>query len=340
MISQAHMISFARESLGLSESIKVDFAPLSKRGSGRTFFRLKWDTQDSVILIHYDPERIENAYYADIAVFLSEWLIPVPHIISHDFEKCLILMEDMGNVDLWSYRKKDWETKRTLYQKTLVAAHRLHGIKHEDLSLSGIRLMEGFNAALYRWEREYFLDHFVKGICGIDIEPKMATALENELSRLARRLIKTPPCLIHRDLQSQNVMIMNGEPFFIDFQGMRIGCAFYDLASLINDPYVDFSDEEVEELLLFYYVLSGGALDWDTFSNCFWEASVQRLMQALGAYGFLGVKKGLKSFLEHIPCGLKNLLRALSYVQNLQTLGQLLLECKDRSKKDFRQIQP
>lgn len=332
MISRAYMLSFARESLGLSGSIKVDIAPLTKRGSGRTFFRLRWNTQDSAILIHYDPERIENAYYADIAVFLSERFIPVPHIIRHDFEKCLILMEDMGNIDLWSYRKKDWKTRRTLYQKTLAAAYRLHGIQLEDSSRSDIRLMEGFNASLYRWEREYFLDHFVKGICDIDIEPKTATALENELSELARRLMETPPCLIHRDLQSQNVMIMNGEPFFIDFQGMRTGCAFYDLASLINDPYVDFSDEEVKELLSFYYVLSGGALDWDTFSICFWEASVQRLMQALGAYGFLGVKKGLKSFLEHIPGGQKNLLRALSYVQNLPTLSQLLLECKDRSK--------
>jgi hypothetical protein len=331
MISQDSLISFALESLGLPDSTEADIAPLSKRGSGRTFFRFRWSPQDSAIIIHYDPERIENTYYADIAVFLTERLIPVPRIIRHDPSKCIILMEDMGNIDLWSYRQKDWEIKRTLYQKTLVAAYRLHNIQ-EDLSCSDIRLMEGFNAALYEWEHKYFLEHFVKGICNIDIEPKMMAAIKNELHQLVKRLMKAPPCLVHRDLQSQNVMIMDEKPFFIDFQGMRTGCAFYDLASLINDPYVYFSDEEIEELFSFYYVLSGAALDWDAFRCFFWEASIQRLMQALGAYGFLSLKLGLVEFLRHIPGGQDNIIRASTYVQNIPMLSQLLLECKGKTE--------
>ena len=67
--------------------------------------------------------------------------------------------------------------------------------------------------------------------------------LETELSALGERLSGTGRCLVHRDLQSQNVMIRDGEPFLIDFQGMRFGSPFYDLGSLLCDPYVDFSDE-------------------------------------------------------------------------------------------------
>ncbi len=125
--------------------------------------------------------------------------------------------------------------------------------------------------------------------------------------------------LIHRDLQSQNVMIRNGEPFLIDFQGMRFGSPFYDLGSLLCDPYVNFPNGERDELLFFYYGLSKWNLDWTTFQNTFWEASAQRLMQALGAYGFLGQKKGLKAYLEHIPAGLHNLHLAASQVSSLPT---------------------
>jgi hypothetical protein len=123
-------------------------------------------------------------------------------------------------------------------------------------------------------------------------------------------------------------MIHDGEPFLIDFQGMRFGNPFYDLGSLLCDPYVNFSVRERDELLSFYYRLSTWDLDWATFQNTFWEASAQRLMQALGAYGFLGLKKGLKAFLEHTPAGLQNLHRAVGQVASLPHLRELTLACQ------------
>jgi hypothetical protein len=73
--------------------------------------------------------------------------------------------------------------------------------------------MEGFGPDLYRWERDYFRNHFVSDVCGIKLEPSFEKELETELSNLAKRLSGTMRSLIHRDLQSQNVMIRNGEPF-------------------------------------------------------------------------------------------------------------------------------
>jgi len=89
----------------------------------------------------------------------------------------------------------------------------------------------------------------------------------------------------------------------IDFQGMRWGSPFYDLGSLLYDPYVFFTAEERLELLSYYYVLSNRALDWKGFRKAFYEASAQRLMQALGAYGFLGMKRGLSDFLGYSSPG-------------------------------------
>jgi len=187
--------------------------------------------------------------------------------------------------------------------------------------------MEGFDLDLYRWERNYFKDYFIRDFCKIDLKPSFNHELESELSRLAKRLDGSKRCLIHRDFQSQNVMIHNGEPFLIDFQGMRFGSPFYDLGSLLYDPYVKFSDRERDKLLSFYYKLAQWNLDWVPFQQTFREASAQRLMQALGAYGYLGVQKGLQAFLEHIPGGLKNLYLATSQVGSLPKLQELSMIC-------------
>jgi aminoglycoside/choline kinase family phosphotransferase len=328
MKQREDLITFAREALGLSESVSMELSPFKGRGSDRSFFRLKWNRNDSAILIHYDPRRVENTYYADIATFLREIDVPAPRMIRHDPADCLIVMEDLGDTDLWSFREAARETRRAFYQKTLTIVHRLHSFPGGEFPSSRLRVMEGFGPDLYRWERNYFRDHFVKDVCGIDLAPPFERDLEAELSSLAERIAETRRSLVHRDLQSQNVMIRDGTPFLIDFQGTRLGSPFYDLGSLLCDPYVNFSNNERGELLSFYCGLSKLDLDWDTFQNMFWEASAQRLMQALGAYGFLGLTKGHTSFLEHIPAGLRNLERAATQVASLPRLQELTLRCQ------------
>jgi N-acetylmuramate 1-kinase len=322
------LICFARKALGLSASLSIELSSFEGRGSDRTFFRLKWNPNDSAILVHYDPQRIENTYYAGIAAFLSDIHVPVPHLISSDPVRCLILMEDLGDRDLWSLRNASRETRRTPYQKTLALMHRLHSFPEKKFPSSRVRLMESFGPDLYRWERNYFRDHFVRSVCGIELTPSFEDELETELSKLAGRLDGGTRCLVHRDFQCQNVMLRDEEPFLIDFQGMRFGNPYYDLGSFLCDPYVILSDSEQEELLSFYYGLSKWDRDWATFLNHFREASAQRLMQALGAYGFLGLKKGLKSFLNHIPAGLHQLQCVAGDVAFLPRLLELSVACR------------
>ncbi len=328
MKTPEEMLPFCRESLGLPDSAPVEYFPLEGRGSDRAFFRITWKPRESAILVHYDPKRMENTYYAALADLLRENNIPVPRVIRHAPSECLMLMEDLGNTDLWSIRKNPWENRRLFYQKTLSIVHRFHSLSEKGPSWRGIKLMEGFGPDLYRWERDYFRENFVRNVCRVKLEGTFEKELESELSALAERLSGLMRCLIHRDLQSQNVMLRNGEPVLIDFQGMRSGTPFYDLGSLLCDPYVDFSGGEREELLSFYYLFLKDKLDQDTFRNHFWEASAQRLMQALGAYGFLGLRKGLKKFLAHIPAALGNLHRAASETASLPRLLSLCIACQ------------
>jgi N-acetylmuramate 1-kinase len=313
--------------LGISESVPMDLIPLEGRGSDRSFFRLKWHCDHSAILVQYDPKRIENTYYAHIAEFLMSIHVPVPRLIRHDPSSCLILMEDLGGSDLWLLRKCHWALRGSLYRQTLEVVHRLHSYPQKEFQSRNIMLMENFGLELYRWEREYFIENFVGVLRGIELEQNFRWELEEELAGLADRLTQGPCCLVHRDLQSQNVMIRHGQLFLIDFQGMRFGNPFYDLGSLLLDPYVCFTPGEREDLLGYYYRLLPWGLDWAAFQDAFWEASVQRLMQALGAYGFLGVKKGLKSFLSHVPAGLHHLKSAAEHAPKLRRLRELLYRC-------------
>ena len=328
MTSQKKMLEFARDALGLAQVVNIKLTPLSGRGSDRAFFRLTWGSTNSAILIRYDPKRTENAYYADIATFLRDINVPVPTLIRHNSDQCFMLMEDLGNVDLWALRNESWDIRQDLYKKTLFIIHGLHSFPIEDFASAQVNLMEPFGPELYKWERDYFRDNFVGEVCKIKLEPAMARKLEIELQSLAEHIHAVSQSLVHRDFQSQNVMIRDGEPYLIDFQGMRIGSPFYDIGSLMCDPYVKFSEEEIDELLAFYYRLSKRDITWQEFQQVFWEASAQRLMQALGAYGFLGLKKGLSAFLDHIPAGLANLRRAVSHVPVLPHLRELLEQCQ------------
>ena len=332
MAKHDEMAAFARESLGLPEGIEIDLSPLGKRGSDRTYFRLRWDEGRTAILVAYDPARTENQYFADIAAFLSRIGVPVPQVFRHDPAACLMVMEDLGSIDLESYKGAPWEERAPLYQKTLVAVHRLHTVPADEFPSSRVRLMDPFGPDLYRWERDYFRENFVEELCGLAIDPSSGEDLEKELASLAGRIDASRPGLVHRDLQSQNVMVRDGEPFLIDFQGMRFGSFFYDLGSLLCDPYVEFPEGAEEELLSFYYDLSNRQEDWAEFRKLFWEASVQRLMQALGAYGFLSLKRGLKGYLDHVPAAVRKLGDAAARAATLPLLSDLVGKCEKASR--------
>jgi N-acetylmuramate 1-kinase len=327
VISREEMLRFAGESLGLAGTVHLEITALGGRGSDRVFYRVRWGEGNSAILVNYDPVRIENSYYADIALFLNDAGIPVPGLMGHDPLKCLVVMEDLGDQDLWSLRDAPWKIRGEAYRTTLSAVARLHAIPERGFPSGRIRLMEPFGPDLYRWEQDYFFTHFVRDWCRVFPGPDQLRDVEEELSSLGTRLDSSGRCLVHRDLQSQNVMVRNGSPFFIDFQGMRFGSPFYDLGSLLCDPYAELSDEEQQELRSFYREVSGTEFDAPLFESLFWEASAQRLMQALGAYGFLGLKKGLKPFLNHIPSGLRNLRKAVKRAGTLPQLEQVLRLC-------------
>ncbi|MGD0280682.1 MAG: phosphotransferase [Smithella sp.] len=308
-------------------AVDVGFEPIKKGGSDRSFFRVSLPDKTSFVFMHYGDEVEENAHWEGVNRFMASLDIYVPRIVARDDSRHFILLEDLGDVDLWSQRFLRWEERRDYYFQSLTQIYRLHSFNLKSLP-AGLQLSESYGPALYKWEHDYFLENLVWEVCKIKLSSSAVAKLMKELDALSARLQKIERCLIHRDFQSQNIMIKNGRPVLIDFQGMRQGCLFYDLGSLICDPYVIFDDEERNELINFYYELLNPTYSLDEFVHNFWMGSVQRLLQALGAYGFLGLKKNKPAFLKHIGNGLKNLLIAVDNVSGFKLLNDLATECK------------
>jgi hypothetical protein len=321
---QKEIQKFLTEHLG-----KTDFTlePIKKGGSGRQFFRVILPHGDSFVFMHYGDEVAENAHWTGINKFMASLGMHVPRIVTQDISKHFLLIEDLGDVDLWSERFLPWEERRDYYFQALTQIYRLHSFDLKSIP-ADVKLSESYGPRLYKWEHDYFLENLVWEVCKIKLSSADAVKLNKEFDALSKRLQKIEPSLIHRDFQSQNIMIKNGRPVLIDFQGMREGCLFYDLGSLICDPYVTFNDKERNELLDFYYELMNPNYSRDEFGQNFWMGSVQRLLQALGAYGFLGLKKHKSAFLHYIPNGLENLLAAVENAGGFDQLSDLATECE------------
>ncbi len=305
--------------------LPISVAPIEKGGSGRKFWRMHVGGQ-SLILVRYGEDRPENKQYVAIGHFLTSVGVRVPEVHFHDESEGLIIMEDAGDADLWSQRDAPWRHRRALYQRTLDQALILHTLAHLATGAEHVKHQPVFDAALYRWEQDYFFEHCLGRHFGITPERLEAEGDRGRLREIADQLAAEPRCLVHRDFQSQNIIVRDGEVCLIDFQGLRPGLAQYDLASLLLDPYVTLSPAEREELLAHY--LSGlhgpGKADNPHFRALYDLCAMQRLMQALGAYGKLGHVDGRSEFLAHIPTALPRLREVLARISGVEKLRGLL----------------
>ena len=309
---------------------EVEIAAIEKGGSDRKFYRVRCSPEQTLILVKYNLDREENRHYVAIAQFLEQNGIRAPKIYFHDPDEGLIWIEDLGERDLFSYRDDGWLVRRAFYESALDEAAGLHALSSAAVDKIRESLPAEFNAALYQWEQGYFLENALGRVFKLDAAILDSLTNLPALHEIAEKLAARQRVLVHRDFQSQNIIIRNGAAYLIDFQGMRPGLAEYDLASLIYDPYVALSAPEREELIEYYQgrrAANGKPVDSD-FAEILRLCAMQRLMQALGAYGFLGLVKGHKAFLAHIPVALDSLRHIVADIHGLDKLRSVLAALK------------
>lgn len=283
------ILSTARQYLGVDPTVPITLQPIKRGASGRTIVRVKTPVHETFIGIHWTEEREDNAQFIPVANFLKQAKLRVPAIIHERARHRVALVEDLGDVDLLSLKDQPFAERLPYYRSAFEQVDKLFYSK----PAKDFHLMPPFDAALYRWEQEYFFEYLVEDFLGMNAEPLRKNPAFIELSV---RLGTVARHLVHRDFQSQNLMIKDGKVWLIDFQGLRRGRQEYDLASLIFDPYLDHSADEREQLLKLWEDIADERPQVTLFHEC----AAQRLMQALGAYGNILKNRGDEWYRPHI----------------------------------------
>ncbi|MFM2199373.1 MAG: hypothetical protein RLZZ505_2805 [Verrucomicrobiota bacterium] len=318
-MSTEAILSITRQYLEVDPTTPITMIPIKRGASGRTIVRVKTPVHDDFIGIHWTDEREDNAQFVPVAEFLKKSRFNVPEILYDRSQHNVALVEDLGDQDLLSLKDKPFKQRLPYYQSALEQIDRLFYAKVPK----EFELMPPFDASLYRWEQRYFFDHFVEDFLKMSPVPleKNEAFLE-----MAEGLGATHKHLVHRDFQSQNLLIKDGKIFMIDFQGLRRGRQEYDLASLVFDPYMDHSEEEREALLDLWEEISDERPEKTLFHQC----AAQRLMQALGAFGNILENRGDEWYRRHIPVAARSLRFVTAGTAIGEALEPALEKCIDK----------
>ncbi len=310
--------------------LPCEFEPIVKGGSDRHYYRLSWpgSNEPPMILMVYTHARRDNLKFVPATRRLAALAVHVPAIFLHDEARLCVWLQDLGRDDLHAHRDAPWTDLRPLYEKVLQQAGKIHSISQQELSSDDLKELEPpFDEDLYFWEQNYFLDHYVRSHLRREFPDENSAPIEQALKQLRQTLAALPRCLVHRDFQSQNILLHENEAWLVDYQGLRPGLAEYDLASLLFDPYMNLTRSQREELLAYYADLRG--LPLNRLREVFLLCAAQRLMQALGAYGNLSRNHGKTHFLQFIPTAV-NRLRGICEESSLLRPLTGLLESEGR----------
>jgi len=286
---------------------------LPSSGSNRRYFRLNGPAGPLVGVMGTILQ--ENEAFLSFDRHFDSLGLPVPRVVAVAPDRMTYLQTDLGDTLLFHAIEKGRQTRvfstgeRELLVKTI---RRL-----PDFQFAGARGLDfgkcfpaaEFDRRSIMWDLNYFKYCFLKAT-GIEFEEDR---LEDDFNRMADVLMKSDSStFMYRDFQSRNVMIKDGEPWFIDFQGGRRGPVYYDVASFLWQAKANFSDSLRHELILEYIDSARRYRDIDTahFLHTLRHFVLFRTMQVLGAYGFRGYFEKKPHFMQSVPFAIANL-RAL-----------------------------
>lgn len=287
---------------------------IQQQGSNRVYTRETDETGKTIIRV-VGTNRDENRAFIYMSRHFSQLGLPVPKVLWVSEDEMSYTQEDLGDTLLFSCL----DNYTLLIRAIRALAHmQIEGARDFDWSMCFP--IPAMDERSIRWDLNYFKYCFLKGTKIEFSEPK----LEDDFDRMVSVLLAQPSdSFLYRDFQSRNVMVKDGQPYFIDFQGGRRGPTQYDVASFLWQAKANFAPALREELIGEYLDELEQLLP-EGFSRSDWKAALPhfvlfRTLQVLGAYGYRGYFERKPHFLESIPMALKNLSELFAAHGELQT---------------------
>ena len=283
-------------------------------GSNRRYFRL---TGVKSLIGVYGTSQEENEAFLYMAEHFKKKNLPVPQVVSVSEDKRYYLQEDLGDTLLFHAIENGRTTssfseeEKELLHKTIRLLPSIQFAGADGFDFSRCYPQAEFNQRSILWDLNYFKYCFLKAT-GLEFQEDK---LEDDFMKMSDVLLRsTSPTFMYRDFQSRNVMIKDGEPWFIDFQGGRKGPFFYDVASFLWQAKARYPENLRNELLDEYMdaLKQHITIDRDTFLSQLRHFVLFRTLQVLGAYGFRGYFEKKPHFIQSVPYAIENLRQLLS----------------------------
>ncbi|MDR1357010.1 MAG: phosphotransferase [Tannerellaceae bacterium] len=294
-------------------SVAEEITELPSSGSNRRYFRLAGE--GSFIGVSGTSHE-ENAAFIYMSGFFRRKGLPVPEVYAFSGDKRFYLQEDLGDTLLFDAIVKGRkscvfdEYERRLLRKTIALLPEVQMAGSGGFDFGYCYPQAEFNSRSVLWDLNYFKYCFLKAT-GLEFQ-------ENRLEDDFRKMSEVLPgdscgAFMYRDFQSRNVMIRDGEPWFIDFQGGRRGPVYYDVASFLWQAKANYTEDLRRELLSGYMqaLNSYRPVDEGRFCERLRHFVLFRILQVLGAYGFRGYFEKKPHFMQSVPFAIANLKRLL-----------------------------
>jgi aminoglycoside/choline kinase family phosphotransferase len=302
---------------------------LPASGSDRKYYRLKSQNNSAIGVINDSIK--ENRAFISFSNHFKTKSLPVPEVFISNDEQSAYLQSDLGDDTLFSILSTHGlsDEVRDYYVNVVkwLPSFQCNGINGLNLEYCWPR--RKFDQQSMMWDLNYFKYYYAK-LTSISFDEQ---ALEDDFKKLVDFLTEAPSVyFMYRDFQSRNIMVKDGQLFFIDYQGGRLGPLQYDLASLLYDAKANLPQPFRNELLDIYLNAIKSYLpdfNKEEFLRYYPAFILMRILQALGAYGFRGYYQKKAHFLQSVPyalANLKTLFNENDSLPNLKELKKLLLQ--------------
>ncbi len=319
-----------------------NIAKLVGDASSRQYYRYFSDCGATYILAAYpesfDPGRFP---YREIYDLLREIDVPVPEIIEMDGPLGIVLQQDLGNDSLQKILRNSGDREKTVLLRNAIdhiVAIESEGTGAFKPEYEGYQL--AFDEAKLKWEFDFFRRHYLQNYRKADVPDE---EVDRECLRISRELASYPRVLCHRDFHVRNMMVTNGILYVIDFQDARWGPPTYDLASLLKDS-LELDGETVEESITYfleaverrgYLGLPPETFERPSFDRRFHLMCVQRLLKALGTYGYQILVRENFIYEQYMAGSLHRALISLEAVPEFPSIRRMVeAELHAREKQD------
>ncbi|MDA3909758.1 MAG: phosphotransferase [Bacteroidales bacterium] len=300
-------------------------------GSDRVYFRLIYD--DKSVIAAFNENVNENRAFFSMTKHFKQKNLPVPDLLHVSDNEQYYLLQDLGDISLFDILAKTRngneipESVLNLYVSALESLAYMQTIAADDFDYSVCYPVSKFDRKAIEWDLNYFKYYYAK-LSGVEFDE---LALDADFSALIDILLKAPSnYFLFRDFQSRNIMVHEGKPYFIDYQGGRKGALQYDLVSLLWQARADLPHKVRDFLLEQYLKALSRYIEFNEADfRYYYDAYILiRVLQTLGAYGFRGIYEQKTHFLLSLPMAIKNLetvIQSNRFIGKFPELSKLLV---------------